>query len=316
MSSFWVFTLAIILIVAWIVAGGYLTQANVYLRPYKGLDNNFKTAYDWTLYAAIITWVIVGIIVLLVILSVVGVVALFGSGAGEVGVAAAETGEVAEGAEATGEVAEEEAASNPEQEKAREVKDGNKNPEVEPKTSWISIAFFVFAFVLITISGILAAGAASNIIKSPNYDNTNSKMTKARSNCSIAAIICLGSAGVLIIGAIAYWIFEYTRKEREREALARAAAPVVRPTPAVASTATVGPSLTSVLATSALSAFAPPVVAQPVPTPVVVAPQPTVVAAPVAQTVGPAPTPAPSLTNQATTALLQALLAANTRTTA
>ena len=145
------------MIILWIVAGGYATQANIALSSRRNDDPELQRAYTYTFWAAFITWTLIGIFIILIILSVVGVVALFGSGAGEVGVAAEEGGAVEE-------------AGGSRYERGRayaQSPDGQSN--ISTGISWLTIGFLVFALILVGITGVLTAIAATSIVKSPDY---------------------------------------------------------------------------------------------------------------------------------------------------
>lgn len=192
MSSFWNFLFGAILVVIWIVAGGYVTQASVYLTSYRNNDDNLNTAYWFTFWAAFVTWFLVGVFIILVILSIIGVAALFGSGVGEVGLAA----EGAEGAEF------EQAAF--------------RSSNTSGGFSWLTIIFLLFALGLVITTGVLSAIAANSIAQSPNYDPNNDTLKTAYTDCIIAASMCLAAAGILIIGTIIYFIIGI-QAERKRQ---------------------------------------------------------------------------------------------------
>lgn len=195
MSSIWVSLLSFLLILLWVVTGGYVTQANVYISPYRKKDSQIKLAYDYSYWAAFITWFIVGVFVILIILSVLGIAALFGSGVGEVG-AAAEAGEAGE---AGGQFA----------------RYGGKLPSLSITT----LIFLGGALGLVITTGVLAALAADTLVKSPAYDSSNRKLAKARENLIIAAVASLGTVGVLIAALITYLAVERSRKEKFKEEL-------------------------------------------------------------------------------------------------
>lgn len=198
MSSFWNFLFGAILVILWIISGGFITQANVFLDPYMNKDNNLHDAYWYTFWGAFVTWTLIGIFIIIIILSVIGVVALFGSGIGEVGVAAEEGAVVEEGALSRA---------------------GNiyRSPQgqnvISTGVSWFTIAFLIFALILVATTGILAALAASSISKSSNFKPDMSKFNTAYTDCIIAASLCLGAGGLLILGIIIYFIIG---EERQR----------------------------------------------------------------------------------------------------
>ena len=188
MSSFWNFLFGAILIIIWIIAGGLVTQANIFIGPVKTKDNDLQNAYTYTFWAAFVTWGLIALFILLIILSIFGVVALFGSGVGEAGEA---------------EALEEESV---------ESKLAKENASTS--VSWFTLAFLIFALILISITGVLATMAAIALSKSPNFDNTNANLNTAYKNCVIAASICLGAVGLLIIGIITYFIVGIQRSRR------------------------------------------------------------------------------------------------------
>lgn len=205
MSSFWNFAFGALLVIIWIISGGFVTQANVFLSPYKNTDADIHRAYWFTFWAAFVTWFLVGIFIILVILSVIGVVALFGSGAGEAGVAAegADGVTVAKGAELSRSARARNYAKSPE---------GQEN--IKTGVSLATIAFLVLALILVGITGILSALAASSMVKSTNYNPSIEKLKRAYNNCIIAASMCLGAGGLLIIGIITYFIIGLQRQKK------------------------------------------------------------------------------------------------------
>src|SRR5579871_6212246 len=83
MGSFWNFVFGLILIIIWILSGGYVTQANILLTSYNQKDDDLHSAYWHTFWAAFTTWTLVGLFIIFVILGIVGIVALFSTGIGE-----------------------------------------------------------------------------------------------------------------------------------------------------------------------------------------------------------------------------------------
>lgn len=190
MNSFWNYILAIILFIIWIIAGGFLTQSNVFLRAYRHDDQYMHAAWVYTLAAALVTWILIFIFIVLFILAIVGVVALFGSGVGEVGIASQGL--------AGGQI----------------PIDSNM---LGTGISWLGIAALVFALILVFINGILAALAAEQMVKSPNYTSNNERLKKAYDNCKIAAIMSLLAASLLIIGLITYIIIKQRIEAKNRK---------------------------------------------------------------------------------------------------
>ena len=204
MSSFWNFAFGALLVIIWIVAGGFITKTNVLLGPYKNDDDNFNNAYWYSFWAAFVTWTLIGIFIILVILSVIGVIALFGSGVGEAGA-------VAEGGIAATEGAETVTLAGVGK-KSASSKEGKG--AISTGISWLTIGFLIFALILVGITGILSALTASSMVKSTNYDPSNDKLKNAYNNAIIAASLCLGAGGLLIIGIIAYFIVGEQRKRK------------------------------------------------------------------------------------------------------
>ena len=188
MGTFLNSVFAIILLIIWIIAGGFVTQANVFLTKFRK-DSKINQAWWYTFGAAFTTWTLIGIFIILIILSVVGVVALFGSGVGEAGLAAtAATSAAKSGGTAI-------------------VKGG---------IPWLTIGFLIFALVLVSLTGFLAVFAANNIRTSPEYKPDIQKIQKAYINCIIAASMCLGAGGILIIGLIIYFFVGLKNKQKAK----------------------------------------------------------------------------------------------------
>ena len=185
MSSYWGILLIVVLIVIWIVAGGYITQANIKIRKFEGNDPFFKKANDYAFWAAFITWFLVTLFILLIILAIAGVVGLFSTGAGEAEVAA-------EGAE--------------EDEESNLYKQYSRS---RGGISWSTIIALIFTIVLVSITGILAALAAEKLKQSSNFTESNIDMKIAYDDCVIAAIMCLGTAGLLILSVIFYFFIGF-----------------------------------------------------------------------------------------------------------
>lgn len=192
--SFARFAFASILILIWVITGGFATQANVFLQDYKGSDNQMKQAYWLTFGVAFITWFLIG-------LAIVIVCVMFFSGAGEA--------EVAEGGAEAGEEAE---ASEAE---ASEEKEGESETGKGQKNSMLINIFFATAFLLVLTTGLLSTFAAAAIAKSPNYKSSISKLKKAYTNCIISAVLSMGSVGFLIIGYIVMKVMK-NKKEKKR----------------------------------------------------------------------------------------------------
>jgi Uncharacterized protein conserved in bacteria len=199
MGSFWTWALSFTLIGLWIISGYFATVASLRLSSFSDTDDFLHRAYWFTFWAAFVTWTLLIIFVLLVILAIVGVVALFGSGVGEVGVAA-------EGAEAS--TFTEYASSQ------------GGQALISTGVSWLTIAFLIFALILVIITGVLTAIAAASIAESPNYNSSNADLSTAYTDCIIAASLCLGTAGLLLIGLIVYSIIAFRRQQERNKELA------------------------------------------------------------------------------------------------
>jgi hypothetical protein len=176
MSLSWSFIFGVILIIIWIIAGIYVTQANIYLTSFKDTDESLHQAYWLTFWAAFVTWTLVGIFVVLVVLSVLGI-------------------EEIEVADVT----------------------STYNQYQQPGTSWASIIFLFIALVLIGTTGVLSALAATAVTESSNFNQKNDKLNSAYQDCIIGAVVCLTSGGLLILGIIAYFVYNY-RSRREAAA--------------------------------------------------------------------------------------------------
>lgn len=235
MSSFWNFAFAALLVIIWIVSGGFVSQASVHLHSSRNIDSHLNKAYWYTFWASFVTWFLVALFILLIILSAIGFIALFGSGVGEEAVVA--EGVVAEEESLTASKAAKELAKKKFQEKRK----GRKKDE---GISWITIIFLGFALILVIITGVLAALAAGEMSKSPNFDRSNSRLRSAYINCIIAASLCLGASGLLIIGIIVYLVIGERRKKQVEGEKAALLTVTETPPSALAPTPTPAPALT------------------------------------------------------------------------
>lgn len=187
MSSFFTFAFSALLIIIWIIAGGFITQSSVLLHPTRDKDHNLHRAYWYSFWAAFVTWTLIAIFIILIALAVFGVVGLFSTGAGE---------------EAT----------------AADYLSSGAKSSITGNISWITVGFLIVALILVFVTGVLSALCADNIKKSPNYKPTNADMQKAYHNAIIAASMCLGAGGLLIIGLIAYFIINYQESKKAQQA--------------------------------------------------------------------------------------------------
>jgi hypothetical protein len=182
MNSWWDFFLGLLLIIIWIVGGVYVTQANISITPNKNENNDLQQAYNLTFWASFITWFLVVLFIILIILSVFGIVALFGSGIGEVG--------AAESLETQNLLASEQG-------------------QISYGISWFTILFLITAIILIITTGTLSAIAASYISKSGNTNIGN-----AYNDCIIAASLCISAAGIILIAFLIYYIIDYQKEQK------------------------------------------------------------------------------------------------------
>lgn len=204
MGTFWNFVFGIILLGIWVVSGGFITQTNSFITPYRKDDDQMSKAWTYSFIAAFITWFLVILLIILVILAIVGVVALFGTGVGEVGVAAGGAATAAEGL----------LASTAESTVASGVSSFG--------LSWVAIAFIGVSLVLVVLSGVLSAMTAQQINNSLTYKinkGNNPKLSKAYSNAIIAAVACLGAFGFLLIALGVYIFIGIRRKHKLKKQL-------------------------------------------------------------------------------------------------
>lgn len=187
----------------WILAGGFVTQASILIHPFRNTSTNFHTAYWYTVWAAVVTWTLIGLFLLFIILGVVGIGTLFATGAGEAGVAEAGA---AEGGAAS------------ETSSLQSLNLAQLQGSLRQGIPWFTILFLLFALTLVIITGILASIAASNLAKTPNYSSKDSLIVKAYDDCVIAAVISLIAAGILFVGALLYYIIRYIQAEKIKAA--------------------------------------------------------------------------------------------------
>lgn len=238
--GFWVVMFSLLLLADWVVSGGFITQCNVFVGYYRKNNSHLNSAYWYSFWAAFLTWFLIGFFIVLVIYAIVGAVVLFGTGVGEAGVAvggagaggavgveALAGGEAAFGGEAL--MAESEAAesegslqqalksyqkyfgSNSRKKPTRKQTKAQKKEKKKGKTGKIlSWALLIISLILVLITGILSAIAASEI-QAAGKDGFNigagSQVGKAYDDAIIAASLSLGAAGLLIIGMITYAVY-------------------------------------------------------------------------------------------------------------
>lgn len=184
MNSWWDFILGLILIIIWITGGVYVTQANIALTSHKNDNNYLSEAYNLTFWASFITWFLVVLFIILLILSVFGIVALFGSGIGEAG--------AAESIEARNFITSDQGQAT-----------------INRGISWFTVLFLITAIILIITTGTLAAIAASDIAKSGNTNIGNSY-----NECIIAASLCISAAAIILIAFITYYTIDYLNEQK------------------------------------------------------------------------------------------------------
>lgn len=191
--SMWYVFFAVVLLIIWVIAGGFITQTNVYITPEKNTDDHFKKAWDCSLAASLVTWFLVAIVIILGVLSVIGVGALFGSGVGEAGMAA--------------EAVESESMFS----------QFSKLKGQSSSISWMGLLAMMAGIGLCVLTGVLSAITASEMVKSDSYNADDHKMSVAYKNCVIAASLSLGAAGLLIIGMITYYAVKSHNKKKAME---------------------------------------------------------------------------------------------------
>lgn len=178
-----------------VISSGFLTDCAVQLQKYKNDDDNIHTAWQDAMIGSIINWTIIGVSILLIILAVVGVVGLFGSGAGEAGV---------EGEEA-------------EETKMKKSGKTGKKSKIKEGFSGFTIFVFIVTILLVGLTGGLAANAAVKIQHSSLLAG-NDRIHKAYTDAIIAAVSCLVSVSLLVIGFIVYIVVTDKRKAKIEEA--------------------------------------------------------------------------------------------------
>ena len=83
-----------------------------------------------------------------------------------------------------------------------------------PAGSWFTILWLIIAIILVIVTGVLAALTAGNMIKSPHYHQIVPLET-AYKDAVIAAVLSLGSTGILFIGIIIYLVLRYQAEQKE-----------------------------------------------------------------------------------------------------
>lgn len=228
--GFWAIAFAGLLLVDWIISGGYITKASVTLGYFRKNNAHLNSAYWYSFWAAFLTWGLIALVIILIIAAISAGVALFGSGVGEVGVAgaggAAELG--AAGEEFS--VLEREAMSeeknvsnyfnkaknsyNKHQKsgRGRRGKKGKKKKKNGKTSKVVTWVFLISSIILVSITGVLSAVTASEIKSSGFPIGNGTQLKSAYDSAIIAASLSLGAVGFLLIGAIVYAV--YTNKKK------------------------------------------------------------------------------------------------------
>ena len=201
MSSLWNVMFGGGLLVIWIIAGGFVTSAEIKIKPDRNQDGHLNAAYVQSFWAAFATWFTVALMILLLALSIFGFVTLFGSGAGE----ALEGAEVAE-----------------EEESAWEGYSSTKESKKSTTGETVTRLFLAAAIGLTATTGILSAIAASNLTKSDEFKpkgktDKDKRLVAAHEKLTIAASLSLTAVGLLIIGFIAHFVWMAHKKQKLKE---------------------------------------------------------------------------------------------------
>lgn len=212
MGSFLKWVFSAILIAVWVTAGGFITRANTFIHKNRDKDDKenagrFKSAWLYSFVAAFITWTLVIIFLILIGLSIFGVITLFSTGIGEAGIAASSI-------------------------EGGLLKSGAESALKKTGMSWFTILFLIFALFLVVLTGVLSALTAYNLDKSnafkkdkdektdkPDKNKATDKEKEARKDAVIAASICLGTAGLLVIGLGVYIAVSIVRKKKAKKLL-------------------------------------------------------------------------------------------------
>lgn len=215
MSKFWNFAFATILVLIWIVAGGYVTQANVKIGSQRDNNEDLSRAYWATFWAAFITWTLIGLAILAaIIILTIG----FFTGGDEAALAEGEEGitESVTSSESKG-------GGKGFSKFFSKSKGGNGMGKV---ITIISYGLLILALFLAGLTGVLASIGAVSINRSVDRDPSQlpSDLQKARLNCIIAASLTLGSVGLIFIGLIVFFIAHYEGEKAEKKKLAEAGA--------------------------------------------------------------------------------------------
>jgi len=171
----------VILLIIWIVAGGYITEASVYLGYVKNTDSRLDTAYAYAFAVSFVIWT-------LVLLAIVGIC-----------FAIAAAPEIAAG--------------------MSEAKAMSALTKSTKGASWVIILFLIGATILVMVTGILAAVVASNIRSSEKYDVNDKNIAVAYTDSIISACLSLVTVGILIIGMIVYIVLKTKSKNEAKQKL-------------------------------------------------------------------------------------------------
>jgi hypothetical protein len=184
MSKWWYIFLIILLLVIWVVSGGYMTQTSILLTNYKNVDNNLSSAYWYAFAVAFITWT-------LVILAIFGLAGLFFF-APEIAVASTEAAEASFTTPQVGMLASQAAST-------------------------ITVLSIIIALILVFVTGILSALTATNIVGSSNYKTSDLNLSKAYNDSIVATALSLVTGILLIIFMVSYFVSKHVETSKVAE---------------------------------------------------------------------------------------------------
>ena len=169
-----------VLLLLWIITGGFITEANIYLDKYKDSNTYLNKAWKYTFAVAFMTWFIVA-------LAIIGIVALVFGGGEALGIKFAKS-------------------------QQNNLKKG-KLPNIE----LYIIIFFLFALSLLIISSVLAVVSYTEIEKNLKLQNgiNNNDINKAYTSTKYGFIFGFISVGLALILLLVY-IIKY-EKDRKNE---------------------------------------------------------------------------------------------------
>lgn len=187
--------LIVVYLIAFVVAGGYITSVSANVKSISGYDSNqnLQNAFNYSTTSAVIVWILVGLAIIVIIAIIILVIVGLFTGVEEIG--------AAEGAAA--------------------AKEGGGG--FFKKIMRIGLILLLGAMILLNITvGVLSVLTATNL-NSARQDIDSDNLDDLYNDAIIASSITLGTVGLLILAFIFKFIHHRRQEKKKKEAIQKKA---------------------------------------------------------------------------------------------